>query len=143
MQLALLLGQQLLVPGRRGRGRLLALLDSLLPRAWSSFSCWSAAARRSATFSSFLEDLLELADLLAALLRLPLGLHAQLVRLVLGLEQRLLLPGLGLPFGVAEEPARLLLGAPDGLGGNPLARGDPVGKRPDGGDGRRDGRRSR
>ena len=69
------------------------------------------------------------------LARDALGFGAQLVRLFLGLEQRFLLAGLGVALGVLHDAQRLLFGAADGLGGDALAVGDPVGE--DGGGGHR------
>jgi len=49
------------------------------------------------------------------------------VRLFLGLEKRFLLTGLGVALRVLAEAARLLVGAADSVGGNPLAADDPPG----------------
>ena len=63
----------------------------------------------------------------------PLGLGAHLVRFFLGLEQRLLLAGFGVALGVLHDAQRLLFRAADGLGGDALAIGDPVGEHRSGG----------
>ena len=89
----------------------------------STAACFSvtAASRR---FSGLFERL----RLLALLARLAFGLGEEIVRLFLGVEQRLLLAGLGVAFGVLHDPQRPLLRPADGLGGDALAIGDPDGK---------------
>ena len=92
LQLLLLLGDQLLVAGRGGRGGLLAVADRLLARAQLLLvllggrqplgqlllaSCERTCSSRAACWRRVLGE--------------PVGLHHELVRLLLGLEQRLLL----------------------------------------------------
>jgi len=62
------------------------------------------------------------------------------VGLLLGVEERLLFPRLGVALCVPGEAQRLLLGAADGFGGDPLPVGQPHGEQ-QGAHHRRDQRR--
>ncbi len=47
------------------------------------------------------------------------------MRLFLGVEQRLFLAGFRIALGILDDPERLLFGAADRLGGDPLPVGKP------------------
>ena len=72
--------------------------------------------------------LFERLRLLPLLARLALGIGQQLVSFLLRVEDGFFLPGLGVPLGVLDDPERLLFGAADRFGGDPLSVGDPHGE---------------
>ena len=106
-ELALLLGDELLVLRRGRRATPSRARSTARSRAVSSFSSRStpvcAIGERGVAPR---ERLLERRRLLALLPRLALGLHEDLVRLLLGLEQRFLLAGFGVALGVLDDAER-------------------------------------
>ena len=128
LELVLLLGDQPLVLRGGGRRRALALGHRAVARVQLLFEPLDRRLPLGERGLAPAERLLEGRGLLALLTRLPLGLHQEFVRLLLGFEQRLLLPRLGLALGVAGDARRLLLGAADRFGGDPLAVGHPRGE---------------
>ena len=117
-ELVLVLRDELLAFGRRRGGRALAFGQGPVAAAQLLLE---ALGRRLPLRHRRLapgQHLLERRRLLTVLPRLALGLHQDVVRLLLRLEQRFLLAGLGVAFGVAGNAQGLFFGAAHGLGGD-------------------------
>ena len=137
-ELALLRGDQLLVPGGGGRRGFLAFAQRPVARVQLFFEPLDGRLSFAEHRFAAREGLFERGRLLAFLARLPIRFHQDVVGLLFRLERRLFLHRLGVAFSLLDDAKRLLFRAADRFRGNPLAvrhpRDEHSGTRHDGND---------